>query len=99
MPIMGRHSGVLTQVFEYARAVNARHIAIDGHRGATRLDDGSVLTERAEMAELRAREVAKLLVGAGLATAAIAITWSAELATADGDGDWRARRVTVRVEP
>ena len=43
------------------------------------------------MPEVRAKEVAKLLIGAGLPRAAIDVSWSAEVAQPPGDGDWRAR--------
>ena len=98
-PIMGRHSGVLTQIYEYATQVRARHIAVKGYRGATLLSDGTVMIERDAMPEARAKEVAKLLIGAGLPRAAIEVAWSADVAPPDGDGDWHDRRTVVRVEP
>jgi hypothetical protein len=98
-PINGRHSGVLAQIYDYAAQTHARHIAVTGYRGATLLSDGTVITERATMPEARAKEVAKLLIGAGLPSAAIEVGWSADVAPPDGDGDWRARRTVVRVEP
>ena len=82
MAVMGRHSGVLTQIFNYARKVDARRIEIMGRRGAALLSNGTTLTERAELAELRAREVAKLLAGAGLDAAAFEVAWSSEVETA-----------------
>ncbi len=99
MAVMGRHSGVLTQIFDYARRIDARRIEITGRRGATLLSNGTTLTERAEIPELRAREVAKLLAGAGLDAASFVVAWSNEIETPDGDGDWRTRRTIVRVEP
>jgi outer membrane protein OmpA-like peptidoglycan-associated protein len=96
---MGRHSGTLTQIFNYAQKTKARSIRITGHRGATLLSDGSTMTERAELAEIRARETGKLLVGAGLDAASFDISWSSALEEPDGDGDWHARRTIVRVEP
>jgi hypothetical protein len=98
-PIMGRHSGVLTQIYDYATQAHARHIVVLGLRGATLLADGTVMTERDTMPEARAREVAKLLIGAGLPRDAIEVSWSTEVARPRGDGDWRARRTVVRVEP
>jgi hypothetical protein len=98
-PIMGRHSGVLTQIYDYATQAHARHIVVLGLRGATLLADGTVMTERDTMPEARAREVAKLLIGAGLPRDAIEVSWSTEVAQPRGDGDWRARRTVVRVEP
>jgi hypothetical protein len=98
-PIMGRHSGVLTQIYDYATQSHARHIAVKGYRGATLLSDGTVMTERETMPEARAKEVAKLLIGAGLPRAAIEASWSSDIAPPDGDGDWHARHTVVRVEP
>ena len=85
--VMGRHSGTLTQIFNYAQKTNARRIRITGHRGASLLSDGSTMTERAELAEIRARETAKLLVGAGLDAASLDVSWSSELEAAG----WRRR--------
>jgi hypothetical protein len=98
-PIMGRHSGVLTQIYDYAIAAHARRIVVHGYRGATLLSDGTVITERDTMPEARAKEVAKLLIGAGLPRKAIEVGWSVDVARPRGDGDWRARRTVVRVEP
>ena len=98
-PIMGRHSGVLTQIYDYATQAHARHIAVKGYRGATLLSDGTVMTERDTMPEARAKEVAKLLIGAGLPRAAIEVSWSTDVAPPDGDRDWHERRTVVRVEP
>jgi hypothetical protein len=98
MPIMGRHSGVLTQIFNFAQRVGARHVVITGYRGASLLSDGTTLTERSELAELRAREVAKLLAGAGLDAASLEVAWSSDLDKPDGDGDWHSRRTIVRVD-
>ena len=98
-PIMGRHSGVLTQIYDYATQTHARHIAVKGYRGATLLSDGTVMTERDTMPEARAKEVAKLLIGAGLPRAAIEVSWSTDVAPPDGDRDWHERRTVVRVEP
>jgi outer membrane protein OmpA-like peptidoglycan-associated protein len=97
-PIMGRHSGLLTEIFDYARSQPGRRVTVDGRRGATRLDDGTVLTERAEIAELRAREVATLLGNAGIDPQSIRVRWSAEVEPPDGDADWRSRRVDVRIQ-
>jgi hypothetical protein len=89
---------VLAQILDYATASGAARIAIAGARGATLLSEGSVLAERAEIAEKRAREVASLLGRAGV-TASFDVSWSTEVAPPDGDEDWRSRRVVVRVFP
>ena len=98
-PIMGRHSGVLTRIYDYAAQTHARHLLVTGYRGATLLSDGSVMTERETMPEARAKEVATLLIGAGLPRGAIEVGWSTDVAPPDGDGDWHVRRTVVRVEP
>ncbi|HZF28008.1 MAG TPA: hypothetical protein VE907_02725 [Gammaproteobacteria bacterium] len=96
--ISGRHSAVLAQILDYATASGARRIEVAGARGATLLSDASVLTERAEIAEKRAREVASLLGRAGT-LASFDVSWSTDVAPPDGDEDWRSRRVIVRVFP
>jgi outer membrane protein OmpA-like peptidoglycan-associated protein len=95
----GRHSSVLSRIYDYASSLPNSKIAITCHRGAILLSDGSLLTEREDLALLRAQEVAKLLHGAGLPADAMRVEGSAELAPAKGDHDWQQRRCTVRVEP
>ena len=99
MLVGGRHSAVLSRIYDYASKQGAPHIVITAYRGATLLSDGTLLVERDDLPQLRAREVAKLLQGAGLAPSAMLIDFVNELPTADGDGDWQARRAVVRVEP
>ena len=99
MLIVGRHSAVLTRILDYAQTSGARRIAITGYRGATLLSDGSVLTEGEDLAEKRAREIARLLARAGLSTEMLTVDWSTELAPADGVDDWVMRRALVSVEP
>jgi len=72
-PIMARHADVLTQIFGYATQAHARHIVVRGYRGATLLSDGTVMTERDTLPEARAKEVAQLLIGAGLPRAEIEV--------------------------
>jgi hypothetical protein len=97
--VMGRHSGTLTRIFDYATETHARRITIDGRRGASRLSNGTTMTEREELAEIRAREVARLLSNAGIDAKALVVSWSSEAEPADGVGDWHSRRTVVRVEP
>jgi hypothetical protein len=99
MLIAGRHSAVLTRILNYAESSKAPRVSITAYRGATLLSDGSVLTEPEDLAEKRAREIARLLTRAGLAAESLSVDWSTELAPADGVDDWQARRVVVKVEP
>jgi hypothetical protein len=95
----GRHAGVLGRILGYATAQHARSVTITGERGAALLSDGTVLEEREELAQKRAREVQQLLQGAGVPAATLHIAADAKLTAPDGDGDWQARRTVVRVEP
>ena len=99
MLVGGRHSAVLSRIYDYASKQSAARIVITAYRGATLLSDGTLLVEREDLPQLRAREVAKLLAGAGLAQQRMQVDASTELAVADGDGDWQARRAVVRVLP
>jgi hypothetical protein len=99
MPVGGRHSATLSRIYEYASSQHAKQVGIACQRGATLLSDGTVMTEREDLPQLRAKELAKLLHGAGLATDSMRLETRAELTAARGDGDWRERRCVVRVQP
>lgn len=94
----GRHSGVLSRIYDYASAQRAPRITITAARGAALLSDGTLLVERAELPQKRARELADLLSRAGLSADRIRIVADDTEPVADGDGDWQARRAVVRVE-
>ena len=97
--VAGRHSGVLSRIYDYASAQHAKRVTITGQRGAALLSDGTLLVEREELPLKRAREVAKLLQGAGLAASVLHAEADDTAPVADGDGDWQARRTVVRVVP
>ena len=99
MLVGGRHSGVLSRIYDYASSQREPRIGIACWRGTVLLSDGAQLTERNDLPALRAAEVAKLLRGAGLPADAMRIEPHSELAAADGEGDWKERRCVVRVEP
>ena len=95
----GRHAGVLGRIYDYASSLHEPKIAVSCQRGATLLSDGNLLTEREELPQLRTREIAKLLHGAGLAADSIHAESTPGLAPAKGDADWQQRRCVVRVAP
>jgi hypothetical protein len=99
MPVGGRHAGVLSRIYDYASSLRDPKITITCERGATLLSDSTLLTEREELPQLRAQEVAKLLRGSGLPADAMRVESSAKLAPANGNADWQRRRCVVRVEP
>lgn len=87
--------GALQEVWDYAAAVGARQIRIEGHRAAVRLSDGTVIEERAGIGRSRAAEVARMFTGlvGSVETVEFTHSDSPEL------GDWRARRVSIEVIP
>jgi hypothetical protein len=99
MLVMGRHSGMLTDIFTYAQKIPGAHLKVTAFRGATRLSNGRVLTERAGISKARAEEIAELFEGAGISRSAIQLMSRDDAEAADGVDDWRSRRVTVVVEP
>ena len=99
MLVMGRHSGLLTEIFNYMQKIPGAHLKVAAGRGATKLSNGKVLTERPDIAKARAEEIAELFQGAGISRSTIQVLWRDDPEPADGVEDWRSRRVTVLVEP
>lgn len=99
MPVAGRHAGVLGRIYDYASSLRDPKIRIACQRGTTLLSDGTLMTEREDLPQLRAQELAKLLRGAGLPADAMRVESSAKLTPADGTADWQQRRCVVHVEP
>lgn len=97
--IMGRHSSVLTAIFDYAKRSDARRIVVTSQAGATLLSNGEVLAEDPAIARDRAAEVKDHLARAGLDAAIIEIDASAPPERPDGIDDWASRRTRVLVEP
>ena len=91
------HARVLTEVLEFARAVNAREIDIVGYRGAARLSNGQVMPEEAGMGKRRAEQLAMLLQGANLKSPSYKVTWRDESAKATGVDDYALRRAVITV--
>ena len=99
MLVMGRHAGLLTEIFTYAQKIPGARLKVTAGRGAMKLSNGRVLTERPGIAKARAEEIAELFEGAGVSRSSIQSIWRDDPEPADGIDDWRSRRVTVRVEP
>ena len=91
------HARVLTDVLEFARAVNARDIEIVGYRGAARLSNGQVMMEEADIGKRRAEQLAMLLQGANLKSPSYKVTWRDESAKASGVDDYAIRRAVITV--
>jgi outer membrane protein OmpA-like peptidoglycan-associated protein len=95
--LFARNTRQLTDIAEYARVSQAHEVHVTGYRGSTLLSDGQVLIEKSEVAKLRAERVAEVLKGLG--AAASEIRWISESAAANGETDYKSRRVAVRVVP
>ena len=93
------HSGLLSQVLTFARAVNAKSIEIVGYRGAVRLSNGQTMLEEAAIAQRRAEQVGTLLRGANLTTPEYQLRWQDVATEADGVDDHLLRRVVITVRP
>ena len=91
------HARVLTDVLEFARAVNARDIEIVGYRAAARLSNGQVMSEDADLGKRRAEQLAMLLQGANLKSPSYTVTWRNESAKATGVDDYAIRRAVITV--
>ena len=91
------HARVLTEVLEFARAVNAREIEIVGYRGAARLSNGQAMSEETDIGKRRAEQLAVLLQGASLKSPSYKVTWRDESAKATGVDDYTIRRAVITV--
>lgn len=94
-----KHPFVLTPLLDLARAMPASRVEITGYRGAALLSDGTVLEERADIAQARARQVEELLRGAGLTKPRYEVRWVDAVPAPDGENDHRARRVEITIRP
>lgn len=94
-----KHPALLQPVLDYALAIKARSIDIEGHQGAALLSDGTVLPESAHLAQRRAQQVAELLQGAGLTAPRYTVHWVDAAPAPNGSDDAPQRRVDVIVRP
>lgn len=95
--LFARDTRQLVNIAEYARVCKAHTVEVTGYRGATRLSEGTVLTEKPTVAQLRAERVAEVLKGLG--APASAVKWVSEPTAATGNADYENRRIVVRIVP
>lgn len=93
-----RHPANLVKILEVAKTIGATRAHITGVRGAHLLSDGTLLRESATIGQRRAKEIDSLLQGAGM-TAKTSLDWTDAKSEADGENDWKSRRVTVQLFP
>lgn len=94
-----KHPALLQPVLDYALAIKATRIDIEGHRGAALLSDGTILNESPELARRRAQQVAELLQGAGLTAPRYTVRWIDAAPAPSGSDDSPQRRVDITVTP
>jgi hypothetical protein len=85
----------LTPVLRFVRDTNASRIEITGYRGAMKLADGTVISEKDGIALKRAQEIAHMLRGAGLDQAEYVVKGNERRVV----GGPENRRTVIRVVP
>ncbi len=88
---------VVTDAASYAKQAGTAKVQITGYRAASLLSNGQRLTEKAGLAERRAKSVATLFRGLGVT--AVTVDWKSEAEPADGRTDPSRRRVSIVVTP
>jgi outer membrane protein OmpA-like peptidoglycan-associated protein len=84
---------------DYAALSKAERVEVVGYRGSVLLSDGSVMTEKEGLAELRAKTVAAILENFGVPRSSLAVSWNEKPEHSNGVRDYDKRRVTVAVIP
>jgi hypothetical protein len=91
-----RHGGQLAQIRDFAQKTKATRIEITAFRAAALLSDDTVLTERDDIAQRRAEQVASLLKDSALPNVTYEVRWR-DAARPDGVNDAALRRAEVTV--
>jgi hypothetical protein len=91
-----RHGGQLSQIHDFAQKTKATRIEVTAYRAAALLSDDTVLTERDDIAQRRAEQVAQLLKDSGLPNVTYDVRWR-DAARPDGVTDAALRRADVIV--
>jgi hypothetical protein len=89
----------LTNIATHVGETRPSRVEVTGFRGATRLSNGQLLTEREGIGDVRARKVGQTLTGLGVAGGLVAVSAPPQAQPADGVNDPWNRRVEVRVRP
>jgi hypothetical protein len=80
------------------RQSKSAEIQVVAFRGSSKLSNGDVMIEKAGIAAARAEKVREILVGLGLAAAAVKVRVVNEIRQPDGVEDPWSRKVTLRFE-
>jgi hypothetical protein len=90
-----RHAQILQRILEAARATQVTEVHITGYRSASRLSDGTVMREQANLGQARAAQIRELLRGAGLDKVTYTLSSIDLSKRPDGIADAVNRRVDV----
>jgi hypothetical protein len=93
--VIFRHAADLTAILNAARARGSRLVTVTAYRGAVLLSNGTMLTERDDIARRRAEQIATLLRGAGLTDVRYDVRWEDTAGQPTGTGDAALRFATV----
>jgi len=91
-----RHGGQLSQIHDFALKSKATRIEITAYRAASLLSNDSLFTEREDIGQRRAEQVASLLKDAGLTKVTYDVRWQ-DAPRPDGVNDAAMRRADVTV--
>jgi hypothetical protein len=95
--VVFRHAQILQQVLDAAKAGHAREVKVTAYRSASRLSNGTVMTERESIDRQRAEQIRELLKGAGLTNVKYTLEWKDLAKQANGIDDAANRRAEVVV--
>ncbi|MES2606237.1 MAG: hypothetical protein V4603_14985, partial [Pseudomonadota bacterium] len=96
--VEGPNAGDLGAILRHAESSGATRIKVMGHAGGVLLSNGTLLQEKAGLAQARAEEAAMLLKAGGLARLSFEVAWEPP-SEANGMDDWQTRRTDVVVLP
>ena len=91
-----RHAGQLQQIHDFAQKNRAARVEITAYRASSLLSDDTLFTERDDIGQRRAEQVASLLKDAGLAKLTFDVRWQ-DAPRPDGVNDARHRRADVTI--
>lgn len=90
---------IVGEAARVAKAVKATKIEVQGYRATTWLSNGKKFIEADSIAPKRAQKVGEILVGLGLASSFVSVSWKTEPESCDGITDPEKRRVTIKIIP
>lgn len=88
---------IVGEAARVAKAVKPAKVEVQGHRATTWLSNGKQFIEAETIAAKRANKVGEILIGLGLASSSVSVSWKVEPEPCDGVTDPDKRRVTIKI--